>query len=88
MFRTKQFDVCLMQCSEHDKGFTYPKTSPGAVKFRIIYSTNIRTVSLKTLLSHTKTKAQLTGYLGSALLQAFQASQKKLVIWKCAWAIW
>ena len=48
------------------------------VKFYISDSTNIKFVQLKTLLSHIETKAQLTKYLGDALLHAFAKRTQSL----------
>ena len=64
------------------KSQTRAKRTSGTdpVKFQVSDTTNIKHVPLKTLLSHTETKGQLTEYLGKALLQAYQESQFSLIV--------
>eukprot|EP00057_Strongylocentrotus_purpuratus_P016485 XP_011670959.1 PREDICTED: EGF, latrophilin and seven transmembrane domain-containing protein 1-like [Strongylocentrotus purpuratus] len=50
------------------------------VKFDIKDNTNIKLVSLKTLLSHNYTKSQLTEYLGKAVLHEYTNSSKNVVV--------
>ena len=50
------------------------------VKFNINDSTNIKMVPLKTFLSHIGTKAQLTEYLGKAVLKQFESSLKNIIV--------
>lgn len=64
------------------KAQTRAKRSAGSdpVKFKIHDATNIKLVQLKTLLSHVETKAQLTEYLGKALLNVYSKRDKSLVV--------
>lgn len=50
------------------------------VKLALSHSTNIKLVSLKTLLSHIETKEQLTEYFGGAFQREFADSDKDLVV--------
>ena len=51
-----------------------------SIKFNINDKTNIKMVPMKTLLSHTETKSQLTEYLGKALLREFTQSDTDLIV--------
>lgn len=64
------------------KAQTRSKRSTGIdpIKFDIKDSTNIKLVSLKTLLSHNETKDKLTTYLGRALLREYAESNKSVVV--------
>ena len=64
------------------KALTRSKRAVGIqpVKFDIKDSTNIKLVSLKTLLSHNHTKSQLTEYLGKAVLREYANSGKSIVV--------
>lgn len=64
------------------KSQTRSKRSGGVdpVRFEIKDSTNIKLVSVKTLLSHIETKAKLTEYLGKALLREYADDRKSLIV--------
>ena len=64
------------------KANTRAKRTKGVdcVKYNISDKTNIKTVPLKTFLSHIETKSQLTEYLGQHLLSAFSESEVTVVV--------
>ena len=64
------------------KSQTSAKRNAGveARKFIVKCTTNIKRVTIRTFLSPNETKSQLTEYLGNALLKAYEASSKKVVV--------
>ena len=60
-----------------------PQGTPEPIYYHIMDSTHIAKVTLKKLLSHTKTKAELTAFLAQKVMERGEATGKQVIV---AWA--
>ena len=71
-----RYDVTSLKCATRDRRYG----GQPVIAYHITDATNIAKVPLKRLLSHVKTKMELTGYLAEKMLVKAHAEEKQMVV--------